>query len=140
MKKSSDRSLRKRLSIIKRRVKHAERNLSEGKEYPIRKLEKRIEAFNKRLAFNNKITFPEIPEKRGKELGGLLYRDYLQTPEWREKSRLVREFYHNRCALCNSSKNLNVHHRTYWNRGNELPEDLILLCNECHKKFHGIVE
>jgi len=42
------------------------------------------------------------------------------------------------CQLCNSKDNLNVHHRTYERRGHELASDLIVLCKQCHKTFHGI--
>lgn len=134
MKKSRPEDLAKRLKHLKRRIRRAESNLSNGKRYPIDKLGRKIKSFEKRLAFSG-ISIEEIDR-----LKGLDYKDYLQTKEWKEKSKAIRQFYGNRCALCNSSKNLNVHHRTYKNRGNELPEDLILLCNSCHKKFHGIVE
>ena len=42
-----------------------------------------------------------------------------------------------RCQLCNlGSVPLNVHHRTYERRGEELDEDLTVLCRECHHTFH----
>lgn len=31
-----------------------------------------------------------------------------------------------------------IHHNTYVNRGYEKDEDLVVLCDECHKKFHDI--
>jgi hypothetical protein len=65
------------------------------------------------------------------------YQEYLKTPHWlstREKARIRA---HNRCQICNSDeRQLQVHHRTYERRGEELPEDLIVLCDECHKIFH----
>lgn len=44
-----------------------------------------------------------------------------------------------RCRLCNSKTRLNTHHRTYRNLGREYPEDVIVLCNRFHKKFHNIL-
>ena len=43
--------------------------------------------------------------------------------------------------MCNKALELrdaNVHHKTYDNVGKERPEDLILLCPDCHKKVHQI--
>lgn len=65
------------------------------------------------------------------------YQEYLQTPEWktRREQALLRAGH--RCQVCNSNNTtLNTHHRTYIRRGNELPEDLIVLCQSCHQLFH----
>lgn len=70
-------------------------------------------------------------------LKSMAYRDYLKTPEWNEtrKSALYRARY--RCQVCNRGETvLDVHHRTYENRGEELPRDLIVLCRGCHETFH----
>lgn len=66
----------------------------------------------------------------------MMYKDYLQTHHWKEtrENALIKSNY--KCALCNSIVQLNVHHKTYENRGNEKPEDLIVLCRNCHAKFH----
>jgi hypothetical protein len=66
------------------------------------------------------------------------YKKYLETPEWKAKRerKLIDAGF--RCQLCNESGELNVHHRTYKDRGNEDLRDLIVLCRGCHKKFHGI--
>lgn len=65
------------------------------------------------------------------------YEEYLQTNHWKDvrKRALYRSGY--KCQLCSSKGNLNVHHNTYENRGNEKDEDLIVLCEKCHGKFHG---
>jgi len=71
-----------------------------------------------------------------KKLQSMRYKDYLKSQYWqaiREKALKNADY---RCQLCNSQENLNVHHRTYTNKGNEKLEDLIVLCNECHKIFH----
>lgn len=64
------------------------------------------------------------------------YKEYLQTNHWKivKKKALIRAG--NKCQLCSSKLNLNVHHNTYENRGQEKDEDLIVLCQDCHGKFH----
>lgn len=68
------------------------------------------------------------------------YKDFLKTLYWKtiaEKKKALSKF---KCQLCSASGFLAVHHRTYSNHGYELQnmEDLIVLCNECHEKFHNI--
>lgn len=69
------------------------------------------------------------------------YEQYLQTFEWQQRRDQARDQAlrdaGNRCQLCNKSKFLNVHHKTYERRGHELPEDLIVLCRDCHARFHN---
>jgi hypothetical protein len=76
------------------------------------------------------------PYVRELELRSMPYRDYLQTPEWQERrqEQLERDGY--RCRLCNSTTGLQVHHRTYENRGAEMPGDLTTVCGDCHWGFH----
>lgn len=68
------------------------------------------------------------------------YKDFLQTPYWKAISEKVRQKANFKCQICNSSKNLNVHHRSYQHHGNELYhlEDLICICKDCHEKHHNI--
>jgi len=70
----------------------------------------------------------------------LNYQDFLRTPYWKaisEKKKKQAEF---KCNLCNGSEKLACHHRTYETHGYEHDnlQDLIILCDECHKKFHDI--
>jgi hypothetical protein len=73
---------------------------------------------------------------RKRILRALPYAEYLQSDHWKivRADALVRAG--ERCQLCNSHVKLNVHHRTYLNRGDEQPSDLIVLCNDCHRTFH----
>lgn len=69
------------------------------------------------------------------------YDEYIKSPEWEKTSRKAKERAGYRCQLCNrkgSYSTLHTHHRTYERLGLELDEDLIVLCNSCHKKHHGI--
>lgn len=66
------------------------------------------------------------------------YQKYLRSPHWKTIKQQALDFYGNRCVLCNSSTNLNVHHRNYDHLSNEvINKDLIVLCRDCHGKFHN---
>lgn len=79
----------------------------------------------------------EQRRQRERNLRTMPYRQYLLTPEWQErrKAALSRAGY--KCQVCNRSRQLHVHHRTYERRGVELARDLIVLCDECHALYHG---
>lgn len=64
------------------------------------------------------------------------YNDYLHSYEWRTKRKLALEFYGRNCCLCSSTHSIQVHHRNYKNLFKENMEDLILLCESCHRNFH----
>ena len=75
-------------------------------------------------------------EDRLKELCTMPYYEYLQTPEWKGRSREAMKKARFKCQLCGATKiKLNTHHNTYENRGNELPSDLLVLCEECHGDY-----
>jgi len=48
----------------------------------------------------------------------------------------IRKKYNYSCMLCNSSSNLRVHHINE-NRNDNIEENLILLCESCHRKIHN---
>lgn len=75
--------------------------------------------------------------RRESNLALMPYEQYLQTPEWEMKRDAALQRANKRCELCNSTKFLQVHHKTYENRGQEPLEDLIVLCRDCHSKFHN---
>lgn len=64
------------------------------------------------------------------------YQEYLNGEHWKEIRLKALERAGNRCQLCSSRNNLNVHHNTYENKGHEDLKDLVVLCRECHAKFH----
>jgi len=64
------------------------------------------------------------------------YAEYLKTDHWKNVKKKVFIRVGNKCQLCSSKINLNVHHNTYENRGEERYEDLIVLCQKCHEIFH----
>ncbi len=79
----------------------------------------------------------EAREQRLHTLATMPYREYLETPEWKERAAAHRKRSWYRCQVCNGSgRTLNIHHRTYERRGNEEIKDLICLCQDCHYLFH----
>lgn len=64
------------------------------------------------------------------------YKEYLQSAHWQITRRDALDRADWACQLCNSDSNLNVHHRTYERLKRERPSDLIVLCRDCHAKFH----
>ena len=67
------------------------------------------------------------------------YDQFLSSPYWKVISAYKKLQAGYRCQLCNSSERLAVHHRTYENHGYEIEhlDDLVVLCERCHSKFHG---
>lgn len=65
------------------------------------------------------------------------YQNYLQSDHWKQTRKAALERSHHRCQICNSPERLQVHHRTYDRLGAELPEDLTVLCANCHHLFHN---
>ena len=64
------------------------------------------------------------------------YKEYLKSSAWKYLKNLSIKAAEGRCQLCNSNKKLEVHHRTYERIGEERIADLIVLCHNCHGRFH----
>jgi hypothetical protein len=65
------------------------------------------------------------------------YSEYLQTDHWQHFRKQALKWSHNTCQLCGATNiKLDVHHRTYANRGRETFLDVIVLCQECHAMYH----
>lgn len=66
------------------------------------------------------------------------YYEYIKSPKWRERAEEAKARAGNRCQVCNRSRaevQLDAHHRTYERLGNELPEDITILCRDCHQLY-----
>lgn len=66
------------------------------------------------------------------------YDEYLSHSHWGRIKSFKKEEAEYKCQLCSSNEKLNVHHNNYDNLFMEESNDLIVLCESCHKKFHGI--
>jgi 5-methylcytosine-specific restriction endonuclease McrA len=67
------------------------------------------------------------------------YKEYIRSKSWQKIAMEAKRRVKYRCQLCNRHQSelpLHAHHRTYENLGRELPEDITVLCEECHKTHH----
>lgn len=85
--------------------------------------------------YNDRLSY--LPNLDALFLKSLPYDDYLKTPHW-QRVRWAAKWVSGdppRCQLCSAEDNLQVHHRDYKRRGFERPEDLTVLCADCHTKY-----
>lgn len=68
------------------------------------------------------------------------YDDYLRSPEWRTLRQRVIDRDGGECVICGSRNNLRVHHISYEKGMDEEGDNLVTLCEDCHKKVHDIVD
>lgn len=81
----------------------------------------------------------DVPQPRS-SLRGVLrmdYHQYLKSHEWRVKRSRALYLAGRKCCICKNEITLHVHHKTYDRLGDELDEDLAVLCEQCHKAVHG---
>ena len=65
------------------------------------------------------------------------YIDYLQSDDWKERRKELMEEANGECSEC-GDKATELHHLNYNKLGyEELDEDVVALCNECHKEMHN---
>lgn len=66
------------------------------------------------------------------------YKDYLRSPEWRRKRKLVlkRDLYICQACLVNSATE--VHHITYEHVFNEFLFELVSVCRHCHENISSL--
>jgi len=76
-------------------------------------------------------------DAREEALRTMPYPDYLQTPEWAARRRTALRRAGDACQTCGGHGPLHLHHRTYERRGEELVDDLVVLCEDCHLAVHA---
>lgn len=64
------------------------------------------------------------------------YRRYLAGRVWRDTRHHALARAGHRCQACGSAHRLDVHHRSYARLGHENPDDLRVLCRNCHERVH----
>ena len=82
-------------------------------------------------------TGARLRDQRNARMSWSEYRIYRKTEAWRDLRSQVMERFDGRCAACNCTENLHVHHRTYERVGQEDIGDLTLLCMTCHQLLHS---
>lgn len=78
------------------------------------------------------------PRKNKRKSKGT-YVKYINSAEWREKSRIWR-MEEGKCELCGSTDRLQCHHKHYRTLGKEKRSDIQVVCYKCHCKLHGVDE
>lgn len=70
------------------------------------------------------------------------YKSFLRSKYWKKVREAVLKRDNYRCKGCDSVTKLHVHHLTYNNhfREHENLNDLITLCDLCHREQHAILE
>lgn len=89
----------------------------------------------------SKISFvPDPPKKDATKSPKENYDIFLKSAYWKCVRRIKIEESGGKCQICGSRKKLNVHHNSYAHHYQEHKhlEDLVVLCRNCHEKFHNI--
>lgn len=80
---------------------------------------------------------PSVIEGQLRPLGYGRYAEYLASDHWRDVKRAYRESDRPQRCKCGTAGR-HLHHLTYERLGAELLTDLLLLCEDCHRRIHGI--
>jgi len=96
--------------------------------------------YSKTYTIEQMLEYKRFSNKEINYIKTLKYKKFLNTPYWKIISKHIKDNADNHCALCNSTKQLNVHHRTYEHHGDELHHinDIVCICKQCHQKVHNI--
>lgn len=87
----------------------------------------------------NKIRYADVNWKTVSDhIKSMDYQNFLKTPYWKAIADHTKYKAGYRCQLCNSPYGLVTHHRNYDIHGREHDhiQELIVLCDDCHSKFH----
>lgn len=68
------------------------------------------------------------------------YQEYILSEAWAKKRQFALLKAKNKCQLCSFEHELDVHHLSYKNLGNEKDKDLLVLCRRCHRDLHFFME
>ena len=66
------------------------------------------------------------------------YRKYLSSKVWKDKRKRIFKERGSKCNRCETSANLQLHHKTYKRIYKEKDSDLEILCGTCHQKEHNV--
>lgn len=97
------------------------------------------ECYDKRSKLSNEKyeAFQKQKEQELFKLKTMPYKEYLKSGHWQNFRKRVLKHFDFCCQLCNKKQaEMHIHHRSYENKGEESYCDVILLCSECHAKFH----
>ena len=97
--------------------------------------------FSQRDAYrNNRAEAGELVEAKVTANFWSGYSEYLASPAWAEKRRLLFKRSAGTCEGCGLVPPTEAHHMTYEHVGAEFLFELQALCHACHIRFHADVE
>ena len=65
------------------------------------------------------------------------YKNYIRSEHWkRRKRKYYKKNPGRRCWICGSTRDVELHHKTYKRLKKEQDSDLVPLCRKCHKAVH----
>lgn len=66
------------------------------------------------------------------------YEKYLESEKWKKTRIRIAQQRNYTCEICSKVVygRFNIHHRTYAHLGNELDDELMFLCENCHTELH----
>lgn len=70
-----------------------------------------------------------------RRIGYPTYNAYLRSDHWQE---ILLYYKKSKCYCCRRPTNLQLHHISYLNLGNESCDDFVTLCNLCHINTHKV--
>lgn len=100
------------------------------------KYEALVRKLHKSKRVNKSKVKPNYPTTA--ELKALPYKEFLKTKYWHiVRTKILKRDGH-KCIICKNKTSLQVHHDSYKNHGNELKhlDELMTLCDKCHKEHH----
>ncbi len=68
----------------------------------------------------------------------LKHAEYIKSPEWKIKRKLVLERDNYKCLSCLSANATEVHHLSYKHLGNEPLFELVSICRRCHQEIYNM--
>ena len=69
------------------------------------------------------------------------YQKFISSEKWNIIKHIIVRKRGYKCELCGHIRNIQLHHKNYDHKlGYEREEDLILLCDRCHKVSHQDLE
>ena len=68
------------------------------------------------------------------------YFEYMNSDDWKEERRKQLGIHGYRCEICGSTNDLQVHHISYERGEHPSDEDCAVLCRDCHRKLHYVID
>lgn len=117
---------------ILRRIQEANRTVNIYRKRLIDPINEEI--FNEE--YRSYISLYDVGRRPGWNEWNEWYDAYLKSDHWVYFKTNAYNFFRNKCCLCGSENNLNLHHKNYNCLGRETFDDVVLLCSECHRTHH----